>query len=204
MKKVFSLLLILGLSLPSMAQSSAMVRRIFLGLPLDASRKLMLEQLRSEKRFHSTDTATTNSIDIFGEAYLGLSTDNGVVKINPDSLEVELTWGYSGVLSTTRKKSDDYTRDLILKLRYYYTSPADAEAAYNGVLQLLRGSTRDTSTSGIDTIFSDSPIRSQLKTTGMQFVYHHPWYTVDVQFARITKDYFGLFLEYNRKEKYPY
>lgn len=203
MKRIFVVLLVPLLPLLSMAQSAEIVKQVFLGLPLDASRKIILEQLRTEKRFHSTDTTTTGSIDIFGEAYSGLCTDNGVVRLNPDSLEVDLTWGYSGVLSTTRKKNNDYTRDLILKLRYYYASAADAEAAYAGVVQLLRGSTRDTSTSGIDTVFSDSPVRSQLKTTGITFVYHHPDYTVDVQFARITKDYFGLFLEYVRKERYP-
>jgi hypothetical protein len=67
------------------------------------------------------------------------------------------------------------------------------------MLNLLRPVSRDTSCIWIDTVYSDSPIRSQFNASGMGF--NTPLYSVEVLRASIMKNHYGLYLEYTRDEK---
>jgi len=199
MKQSFCILLLLGLSTLTEGQTNKKVKEIFYNLPLDASRKEISVKLNSDSRFRSTDKFLDSNSYFSEPSFIGLCSDLGLVKSKPDSLEVELTWGYS-YSPKSKKKRNDFS-DLYFKSRYYYSSPDSVEKEYRNMLTILRKLTSDTLSAGIDTIYSDSPIRSQLKAHGVEFVFHKPYYKVQVLFANITKNYFGLFLEYTRKEK---
>ena len=200
MKKDLLILLFFSFSIFTDGQTNKKVKEIFYNLPLDATRKEISVKLISDGRFRSTDKFSDSTLFFFEPSYIGLCSDLGLVKSKPDSLEVELTWGYS--YGPESKKQSDNLSDLYFKSRYFYSSPDSAEKEYQNMLAIFRKITRDTTLVGIDTIFSESPIQSQFKAHGVEFIFHKPYYKVQVLYAKITKDYFGLFLEYTRKERY--
>lgn len=157
------------------------------------------KQLLSDKRFLSRESSSDTAFNLVEGTFLGLCNNNGLIRTAPDSVEVELTFGYS-FSPEKKKRNNKSSNDLYLKLRYYYSVRDSAEKEYHNMLGILRPLTKDTLFTGIDTIYSDSPIRSKLKAKGMEFVFRKPYYKVTVLSVSITENYFGLFLEYTRKE----
>jgi len=181
----------------ALRQTDPRVKQIFLNLPLDKSRSDIQNAIKSDRRFISTDTDTTDLLNEF--TYIGLSKDNGVVKSKPDSVEIELTYGITADGSNTKSKA--FGDKTILKLRYFYSSRDSVEKEYQNLLKILQPNFKDAGNTRIDTIYSDSPHRRQFKATGMTFTNNKPKFTVQVLNARITDTYFGLFLEYECDEK---
>jgi len=198
--KVKLFILLFCLPIISYGQTNTLIKTIFYNLPLNTSRNEIKKKLLSDKRFTSSKThADSLLLDYPEDTYLGLCDSKGLVRISPDSVEIELTFGYS-YTPEKKRKNHQSSNDLYLKLRYYYSEKDSAEKAYYNIIDLLRPLTKDTLITGIDTVLSESPIRSQLKAKGMDFIFHKPFYKVTVLFATITENYYGLFLEYTRKE----
>jgi hypothetical protein len=198
--KLTIFILLFSLPVVLYGQTNATVKKIFYDLPLDASRETIKKKLLSDKRFVSNEHLPDTAFNIYEDTFLGMCNTNGVVRKAPDSTEVELTFGFS--FSPGKKKGrNKSSNDLLLKLRYYYSVKDSAECEYDHLLAVLRPLTNDTGFTRIDTIYSDSPVRSKFKARGMEFVFHNPYYKVTVLSANITEHYYGLFLEYTRKEK---
>jgi hypothetical protein len=197
--KVTFLILLFCLPIFFYGQTNASIKEIFYNLPLDASRKMIKKQLASDKTFLSSEKPSDTAFIFLEDTFLGLCNNNGLIRTVPDSVEVELTFGYS--LSREKKKGNNrYSNDLFLKLRYYYSIKDSAEKEYHSMLGKLRPLTKDTLPIEVDTIYSDSPNRSKLKAKGTEFIFHKPDYKVTVLSVSITENCFGLFLEYTRKE----
>jgi hypothetical protein len=194
-KKRLTYFFVLTINL-ALGQTDPRVRQIFLNLPLDKSRIDIQNAIKSDRRFISTDTDTTDLLNEF--TYIGLSKDNGVVKSKPDSVEIELTYGITANGSNTKSKA--FGDKTYLKLRYFYSSRDSVDKEYHKLLNILQPNFKDAANTRIDTIYSDSPYRRKFKASGMTFKSSKPKFTIQVLNARITDTYFGLFLEYECDE----
>jgi hypothetical protein len=183
-KNIFILFILFSWKL-AIGQTDETVKHIFLDLPLDKPRADIQKFIKSDKRFRSTD-ADTNDFNMF--TYIGLSSDYGVIKSHPDSVEVELTYGGPNNMT-------------FITVRYFYTSRNTVDKEYQRVLSMFRPIFKDTLFSRIDTVYSDSPIRSQFKSYQMTFRNSKSTSSIDVANVCMTKNYFGLFIEYRRKEE---
>ena len=181
-----------------LGQTSETVKHIFLDLPLDKPRADIHKTIKADKRFKSTDK-DTSYFNSFMYTYIGLTNDKGIIKSKPDSIEIELTYGV-GSSHINGKKMKSYS-STYLKLRYFYSSLDSVEKEYQNILSVLRPILKDTSYTRIDTIFSDSPVRSQFKATGMTFKNKKTTYSVEVLNASIIENKYGLYLEYKKDEK---
>jgi hypothetical protein len=173
------------------------IKHIFYDLPLDKSRPEIRKTLLTDNRFKSTNT-DTNDFTTSWSTFIGLCSDQGVIKSTPDSIEIELTFGSSSTFSKKRKKHTSLT---YVKIRYFYSSLDSVELEYNRIANMLRPIFTDTTLTGIDTVFSDSSVRSQFKAKGMTFRNANSNYSVELLSAIITKNYYGLFIEYTREDK---
>jgi len=203
MKKTFYISFLFLIQIFAFGQTSSIVKNIFYNLPLDKQRFDIYETLKSDKRFKSS-TKDTNHLNIFSiYSYSGLCQDNGIVKSKADSIEIELSnaIGLSPTKKINKKGKSKTINFTFLEIRYFYPSRDSAEKEYKNLLNILEPVFKDTGFITIDTIYSDSPLRSQFKATGIIFNNHKPKYSVRVLIASITKNYFRLSIEFERDEK---
>lgn len=131
--------------------------------------------------------------------FIGLSNDNGVVKAKPDSIEIELTYGFGQFPAKKKHSKSNFTTHLIL--RYFYSSSDRVEKEFKNVLNILSPIIKDSAHTGIDTVYSDHAIQRELKVKGTIFKNYKPKYSIRILNASPTKNYYGLFIEFEREDE---
>lgn len=180
------------------SQTHSTVKHIFYDLPLDKPRSVIKKSIQADYRFKSRDVDTSFT-EKWMSTYIGSCSDNGLVKSKADSIEIELTFG-SG-MPVFEKGNKKYLNLTLLNLRYHYSSYEKTECEYENVRKMLRPLFTDTSYTSIDTIYSDSPLRSQFKAKGMIFKNTKKKYSVTALVATEAKNHFALYIEYERMER---
>jgi hypothetical protein len=190
MKKISLLFLLLSF-ITTFGQTDKRVQSIFYELPLDKPRSEIERILQSDKRFQKLDV-DSEMFNMF--TYWGRVLNQGIIKSKADSIDIELTYGIS---SNSNQKGS--TRLTHVKLRYFYSSLDTVEKEFKKLSNILNPISNNTSETRIDTIYSDSPIRSQFKAKGVTFHHNKPYYSVELLRATILKNRFGLYIEYTRE-----
>ncbi len=197
MKFFFNLILSL-LTIAAFAQTPPTIKHIFYDLPLDKSRADIKKAIISDTRFTSKEKSTDPSIFNMS-TYLGFSSDQGMVQSKADFVEMELTFGFCAE-PTRRVGKLKYRNITLFKTRYFFSSRESAEKEYQHMLNLLRPILKDTSCTFVGNGYADSIPTDESNATGMYFHNKKPYFKILVLKADITKNYFGLFIEYEAEE----
>jgi hypothetical protein len=189
------LLLLAFIPVAIIAQDYQTIKPFFYNLPIEKNREEIYTAIKSDARFISNEKDSVN----FGNTFLGVCKENGAIESQPDSNEVELTFGHRADFSKDPKKRaiKDVT---YLKLRYHYANANTARTAYRQLMNRIRPLFRDSFATSIDTILSDDSIRRQLKTKGYTFKNKAAQWEVSVVLANITPIQWGVFLELEKVE----
>ncbi len=109
-------------------QIHPVIKNIFYNLPLEKSRLDLREIIVNDKRFILTDTAFNNyKPSLF---FKGITTDKGLIKSNPDSIQVMLIYG-NAALVTEKGGEEDFTKHpMIFECKYYFSNKGIAELEY--------------------------------------------------------------------------
>src|SRR5689334_23336412 len=90
------LFIVVFLSQLTYGQTIPKVNSLFFNLPLDSSRSVIQNRLKSDNNFQEISNVEDTS-DFTGKVfntYLGQTSEKGFLKSQPDSVEVELTFGF--------------------------------------------------------------------------------------------------------------
>jgi hypothetical protein len=193
-KKYFSIFVFIFIALTGRGQIHPKVGQIFYDLPLDKTRAELREIIARDKRFRSTDTLSEivkDSIPYFR----GVTSDKGVIKSKPDSIEIQLTFGHSASIRSKSGQAD------LLKFKYFYSVKDSVESEYQNLVKLLNGVFKDSSDIRVETPYSKGSPRYQYNASGKVFENFDPYYRVELLKATMGNNTFALFVEYSRPEK---
>lgn len=180
-------------------QTSPVIKNIFYGLPLDKSRSELREVLVLDRRFELTDTLSNlfkNSMPYF----LGRTSDKGIVKSKPDSIEIHLTWGNGNFFTSDNWKKESQNA-LLLNLKYFYSSKDSVEKEYESISKKLSSVFKSSYETSSKTTYSKDTTFSHAHTEGRTF--ESPDlnnYNVTLSRASLTNRVFGLYIEFTKKE----
>jgi hypothetical protein len=167
------------------AQTEQKMRELFYGLPVDSSRKVICQRLKSDKRFkEKTFNPSTDS-------YLGLCNDMGLIKSKPDSILIRITYG-QGV----NHEDNSLIKTTIIKSYYYFTSAETAQAEYSKLTAFLKPLAKDST--------SDSFADEDAAGEGIYYNFSQKQSKIneiDVYIATCSSGNFGLFISYTRSDE---
>jgi hypothetical protein len=193
MKQTFYIFIFILTQTLTFGQINSTVSNIFYNLPLDKSRADLREIIASDKRFVSTDTVS-NIMKFTMPYFLGTIKETSIVKSNPDSTEIHLSFG-SSTFSRTKGGEKDFIPIMFLSLKYYYSNIDSVKVEYDKLLKLLQVELKESSDTKMEST------QSQFKAIGKLFENFNPYYSVEVLSASVTNNVYGLYIEFRREEK---
>jgi hypothetical protein len=118
MTRLFIILAIL-LHQIAFGQINPKANSLFFNLPLDSSRKEIQKRLKADKNFKEYFGADTSDFtEKLFNTYLGRTLEKGLLKSQPDSIEIELTFGIAE--HKVNKRVSKATKvQTILRVKYY-------------------------------------------------------------------------------------
>jgi hypothetical protein len=180
------------------------IKSIFYNLPLDKSRQDLREAIANDRRFISKDT-NSNIFQSSMHNFLGITADRGLIKSQPDSVEILLAFGNTP-LAIKRDGQTDFRDVLILNCKYFYSSDDSMRTEYKRLLNIIHPILKDSNGTKIETVYSKGSSRGHLKTHGTIFESFEPYYSVEVSSATLTpanglKSTFGLYIEFRKEDR---
>lgn len=124
-------------------QVHPIIENVFYNLPLDKSRLDLREVIVNDKRFILTDTTFNNYKP--SSFFKGITTDKGLIKSNPDSIQVMLIYGNAGLVTEKGGQEDSTKHPMILECKYFFSNKEIAEMEYGRILNLVHPIFTDTS-----------------------------------------------------------
>jgi hypothetical protein len=123
-------------------QVSSVIENIFYNLPLEKSRLELREVILNDKRFILTDT-TFNDFPP-PTFFKGITSDKGLIKNNPESIQVMLVYGNAALV--TEKGGEEYfdKHPMILECQYFFSNKDSADAEYERLLKMVQPIFTDT------------------------------------------------------------
>ncbi len=162
-------------------QIQPIIKNIFYNLPLEKPRLDLREVILNDKRFVLTDTTFNNYKP--STFFKGLTTDKGVIKSNPDSIQVMLIYGNAALKVEKVGQEDPNRHPMILECKYFFSNIESAEMEYGRILNLVHPIYTDTSSIIIDnweTGYSKGKQKGTQKCIGKIFDSFEPYYRVAV------------------------
>jgi hypothetical protein len=124
-------------------QVHPIIENIFYNLPLDKSRLDLREIIVNDKRFILTDTTFNNYKPL--SFFKGITTDKGLIKSNPDSIQVMLIYGNASLTTEKGGQEDSTKHPMILECQYFFSNKESAEMEYGRLLNMVHPIFTDTS-----------------------------------------------------------
>ncbi len=155
----------------------SVIESIFYDLPLEKSRLELRERMLHDKRFILTDS-TFNDFKP-STFFKGITADKGLLKSDPDSIEVMLIYGNAALVTEKGGQADFNKNPMILECKYFFSNKDKAELEYGRILNLVRPIFTDTS-SIKDDEWELQYSKGTEKCTGKIFDHFDPYYRVAI------------------------
>ena len=162
-------------------QAHPIIENIFYNLPLDKSRLDLREIIVNDKRFISTDTTFNNYKPL--SFFKGITSDKGLIKSNPDSIQVMLIYGNASLTTVKGGQKDSTKHPMILEFQYFFSNKESAEMEYARILNMVHPIFTDTSSIMDDkweTEYSKGKQKGTQKCIGKIFDSFEPYYRVAI------------------------
>jgi hypothetical protein len=172
-------------------------------LPLEESRLDLREVILNDKRFILTDT-TFNDFPP-STFFKGSTVDKGVIKSDPDSIQIMLIYG-NAALVTEKGGEEDFTKNpMILECKYFFSNKDSAEMEYKRLLNWVNPIYTDTSSINDDK-WEAQFSKSTEKCVGKIFDHFDPYYRVAISYISVipvndSKPVFLLDIAFSKEDK---
>ncbi|MBK6355063.1 MAG: hypothetical protein IPF46_17150 [Saprospiraceae bacterium] len=184
-------------------QVHPIIESIFYNLPLENSRLDLREVIVNDKRFILTDT-TFNDYQP-SSFFKGITADKGLIKSNPDSIQVMLIYGNAALVTEKGGQEDSTKHPMILECKYFFSNKDRAEMEYGRILNLVHPIFTDTS-SIMDDKWEAQFSKSTEKCIGKIFDHFDPYYRVGISYISVipvdgSKPIFVLDIAFSKEDK---
>jgi hypothetical protein len=184
-------------------QVHPIIESIFYNLPLEKSRLDLREVILNDKRFVLTDTTFNNFIP--SSFFKGNTADKGLIKSNPDSIQVMLIYGNAALITKKGGQEDLNKHPMILECQYFFSNKDKAEMEYGRILNLVHPIFTDTS-SIKDDKWEAQFSKSTEKCIGKIFDHFDPYYRVAISYISVipadgSKPVFVLDIAFSKEDK---
>ncbi len=159
------------------SQVHSVIENIFYNLPLKKSRLDLREVMVNDKRFILTDT-TFNDYPAT-TFFKGITADKGLIKSNPDSIQVLLAYGNAALVTEKGGQEDTTKHPMLLEYKYFFSNKDSAEMEYRRLLNLVHPIYTDTSSIKEDK-WEAQFSKSTEKCIGKIFDHFDPYYRVAI------------------------
>ena len=162
-------------------QIQPIIKNVFYNLPIEKSRLDLREVIINDKRFILTDTTFNDYPPT--TFFKGLTADKGLIKSNPDSIQVMLIYGNAALVTEKGGQEDSTKHPMILECSYFFSKKESTELEYGRILNLIHPIYTDTSSIIIDnweTGYSEGKQKGTQKCVGKIFDSFEPHYRVAV------------------------
>lgn len=160
----------------------AIIENIFYNLPLGKSRLDLREVILKDKRFILTDT-TFNDYPP-STFFKGITTDKGLLKSKPDSIELLLAYGNAALVTEKGGKEDFNKHPMLLECKYFFSNKDKVEMEYRRLLNLVQPIYTDTSSIKEDK-WEAQFSKSSEKCIGKIFDHFDPYYRVGISYIAV-------------------
>jgi hypothetical protein len=157
------------------------IENIFYDLPLEKSRLELREVIVTDKRFILTDTTFNNFKP--SSFFKGITSDKGLIKSTPDSIQVMLIYGNASLTTEKGGQKDSTKHPMILEYQYFFSDKESAEMEYRRILNMVQPIFTDTSSIMEDkweTEYSMGKQKGTQKCIGKIFDNFEPYYRVAI------------------------
>jgi hypothetical protein len=183
-------------------QVSSAIENIFYNLPLEKSRLELREVILNDKRFILTDT-TFNDFPP-PTFFKGITSDKGLIKNNPDSIQVMLIYGNAALVTEKGGEEDFDKHPMILECQYFFSNKDSADAEYERLLKMVQPIFTDT-TSIQDGRWESEFSKGKEKCVGKIFDHFDPYYRLSISTISFTpykgsKSYFVLNISFSKED----
>jgi hypothetical protein len=184
-------------------QVHPIIESVFYNLPLEKSRLDLREVIVNDKRFILTDTTFNNFKP--SSFFKGITTDKGLIKSNPDSIQVMLIYGNAALVTEKGGQEDFNKHPMILECRYFYSNKDSVEMEYGRLLNLVHPIFADTSSIKND-IWEEQYSKGTQKCIGKIFDNFEPYYRVSISSVYFipadgSKSVFVLDIAFSKEDK---
>jgi hypothetical protein len=185
------------------SQIHSVIENIFYNLPLEKSRLDLREVIVNDKRFILTDT-TFNDYPA-NTFFKGITADKGLIKSNPDSIQVLLAYGNAALVTEKGGQEDTTKHPMILEYKYFFSNKGSVEMEYRRLLNLVHPIYTDTSSINDDK-WEAKFSKSTEKCIGKIFDHFNPYYRVGLSYITVTpfdvsKPVFVLDIVFSKEDK---
>lgn len=184
-------------------QVHPIIEDIFYNLPLEKSRLDLREEITNDKRFILTDT-------IFNDYppttfFKGIIADKGLIKSNPDSIQVLLAYGNAALVTEKGGQKDFNKHPMLLECKYFFSYKDSVEMEYRRLLNLVHPIYTDTSSIKEDK-WEAQFSKSTEKCIGKIFDHFDPYYRVAISYISVmpvdgSKPVFVLDIVFSKEDK---
>lgn len=184
-------------------QVHPIIENIFYNLPLGKSRLDLREVILNDKRFILTDTTFNNFKP--SSFFKGITADKGLIKSNPDSIQVMLIYGNAALVTKKGGKKDFNKHPMILECKYFYSNKDSVEMEYGKLLNLVHPIFTDTSSIKNDK-WEAQYSRGTQKCIGKIFDNFEPYYRLSISSVSFipadgSKSVFVLDIAFSKEDK---
>jgi hypothetical protein len=185
------------------SQVDSVIENIFYNLPLEKSRLDLREVIVNDMRFILTDTTFNNFKP--SSFFKGITTDIGLIKSNPDSIQVMLIYGNAALVTEKGGQEDTTKHPMILEYKYFFSNKDSVEMEYRRLLNLVHPIYTDTS-SIKDDKWEAQFSKSKEKCIGKIFDHFDPYYRVAISYISVipadgSKPVFVLDIAFSKEDK---
>jgi len=189
------------------SQVHSVIENIFYNLPLEKSRLDLREVIVNDKRFILTDT-TFNGYPPT-TFFKGITADKGLIKSNPDSIQVLLAYGNAALVTEKGGQEDFNKHPMLLECKYFFSYKDSVEMEYRRLLNLVHPIYTDTSSIKDDkweTAYSKGKQKGTQICNGKIFDSFEPYYRVAISTisfipADRSKPVFILDIVFSKEDK---
>jgi hypothetical protein len=184
-------------------QVHQIIENIFYNLPLERSRLDLREVIVNDKRFILTDTTFNNFKP--SSFFKGVTADKGLIKSNPDSIQVMLIYGNAALVTEKGGQEDFNKHPMILECTYFYSHKDSVEIEYERLLNLVYPIFADTSSITNDKWEAQYSKGTQ-KCIGKIFDHFEPYYRLSISSISFipadgSKSVFVLDIAFSKEDK---
>ena len=179
------------------------IKNIFYDLPLEKSRSDLRGVIINDKRFVLTDT-------IFNDYppttfFKGIIADKGLIKSNPDSIQILLAYGNAALVTEKGGQEDFNKHPMFFQCKYYFSNKDSVEMEYRRLSNLVHPIYTDPS-SIKDDKWEAQFSKSTEKCIGKIFDHFDPYYRVAISYISVipvdgSNPVFVLDLVFSKEDK---
>ena len=184
-------------------QVHPVIESIFYNLPLEKSRLDLREVIVNDKRFILTDTTFNDYPPT--TFFKGITSDKGLIKSNPDSIQVLLAYGNAALVTEKGGQEDFNKHPMLLECKYFFSNKDSVEMEYTRLLNLVHPIYTDTS-SIKDDKWETAYSKGAQKCIGKIFDHFDTYYRVAISLISFipadgSKPVFVLDIVFSKEDK---